>query len=595
MTTPVITLAILASCLFPAATWTVDPDGTGGFADIQSALDAAASGDGILVSAGEYVVPAPLDFGGRAVRLLAPEGPAATTIRLADPPADPARTSVVIFERGEGDGTILEGFTLTGGRGTVTGLSGSWAYGGNVLCRNGSSPRIVLCRIAGGRIEHGWGGGIACIEASSPMLLDCSIEDNAAYERGGGVYCEGLSSPAFERCRIARNVVDGRGGGFHASSGSLRVISCTIERNLARRHGGGGIGCDDGASLVLRSSRIAENAEGGISCFGLSAEITDCVIARNSARSSGGISCAVGTIVRCKILENAAERGSGGGCSVGAGGPIRIEGCEIRGNFASESGGGLHVQGHAEPEVVNCVIAGNAAGRQGGAIYSTNSFVHLTNSTVAMNEGGLTWSAGPPTLRNTILWGNDPNWLAADAEVIHGLTDRDPLFVRDGSFDFGRFITLVIGGEDHRVPNFILVEPDLYLRPDSPALDAGTPEGAPAADVHGVPRPCGGGVDIGAFEYCGRRFIRGDGNGDARLNIADAAAVLQHMFVAIPIPCASSGDVNDDGRLDLADPIVLLEYLFREGSAPRPPFPGCDPDPTVDDLPCDAHPACPGG
>jgi hypothetical protein len=46
-------------------------------------------------------------------------------------------------------------------------------------------------------------------------------------------------------------------------------------------------------------------------------------------------------------------------------------------------------------------------------------------------------------------------------------------------------------------------EPDYHLQPGSPAIDAGTSEGAPADDIEGNRRPRGGGFDIGMYEYNG--------------------------------------------------------------------------------------------
>src|SRR5262249_52040729 len=42
--------------------------------------------------------------------------------------------------------------------------------------------------------------------------------------------------------------------------------------------------------------------------------------------------------------------------------------------------------------------------------------------------------------------------------------------------------------------------PTRALLPGSPAIDAGTPTGAPSFDQRGLPRPSGAGFDIGAFE-----------------------------------------------------------------------------------------------
>ncbi len=83
-------------------------------------------------------------------------------------------------------------------------------------------------------------------------------------------------------------------------------------------------------------------------------------------------------------------------------------------------------------------------------------------------------------------------------------------------------------------------------------------------------------------------FIRGDSGGDGQLNIADAVAILNGLFVAgtPPSTCADAEDVNDDGQVNIADPVFLLAYLFSGGPDPFPPFPTPGPDPTADSLLC---------
>jgi hypothetical protein len=95
-----------------------------------------------------------------------------------------------------------------------------------------------------------------------------------------------------------------------------------------------------------------------------------------------------------------------------------------------------------------------------------------------------------------------------------------------------------------------------------------------------------------------RPFHRGDPDGDGRLSVADAIALLLFLFLAGPAPgCLDAGDADDDGRIDATDPVLILRWLFRGGSAPAPPGPppapcGPDPEGMGPGLGCDAYEAC---
>jgi len=53
--------------------------------------------------------------------------------------------------------------------------------------------------------------------------------------------------------------------------------------------------------------------------------------------------------------------------------------------------------------------------------------------------------------------------------------------------------------------------------------------------------------------------------------------VLEWLFLGgEPLPCEAAGDVNADGQLDVGDAIALLNYLFLGHEAPECPFPDCD-------------------
>ena len=75
-------------------------------------------------------------------------------------------------------------------------------------------------------------------------------------------------------------------------------------------------------------------------------------------------------------------------------------------------------------------------------------------------------------------------------------------------------------------------------------------------------------------------FIRGDTNGDGRVDVADAVRLLNYLFAEGELKCLDAGDVQNDGHIDVGDATLLLSYLFNavEGVAPAFPFPDPGPD-----------------
>jgi len=82
-------------------------------------------------------------------------------------------------------------------------------------------------------------------------------------------------------------------------------------------------------------------------------------------------------------------------------------------------------------------------------------------------------------------------------------------------------------------------------------------------------------------------FLRGDANGDARIDISDAVKILRFLFSGDTTDCREALDVNDDTRLDIGDAIYLLSYLFRDGPLPPPPFPDAGSVPPAQSLGCE--------
>lgn len=82
-------------------------------------------------------------------------------------------------------------------------------------------------------------------------------------------------------------------------------------------------------------------------------------------------------------------------------------------------------------------------------------------------------------------------------------------------------------------------------------------------------------------------FLRGDANDDSRVDISDAVAILDYLFLGGVISvCLDVLDADDSGGLNISDPIYVLNFLFNGGTSLPPPFPVVGSDPTADSLGC---------
>jgi len=102
--------------------------------------------------------------------------------------------------------------------------------------------------------------------------------------------------------------------------------------------------------------------------------------------------------------------------------------------------------------------------------------------------------------------------------------------------------------------------------------------------------------DAGSLEAWGihiANLVRGEANGDGRIDLADPLWILMYLFADGDIACETVADIDDDGRLDLGDPIRLLSYIFG-GAPPAEPFVSPGHDPTPDDLRCPDVPGAGG-
>ncbi|NIR64982.1 MAG: hypothetical protein GWO41_16575 [candidate division Zixibacteria bacterium] len=208
------------------------------YENIQAAVSNAQDGDTVLVAPGVYFEH--VEFNGKAI-LLASHfvldsdlNTVKATIISGSDMMHPDTGTVITFRNGETNASILKGFTIRSGFGTL--IADSYL-----------------------------GGGILCINNSNPVICDNIIRENNAINGGGCAFLD--SEPYFVRNRVIYNNAL-RGAGVYLDNSEAVIDYSIIGHNSATEDGGG---------IYISVSD--------------SCAISDCVILNNNAAATGGISC----------------------------------------------------------------------------------------------------------------------------------------------------------------------------------------------------------------------------------------------------------------------------------------------------------------
>lgn len=357
-----------------------------------------------------------------------------------------------VFFEPDADGSVLDGFSVTGG--DACGRGG----GGGVAIHHGHVT-VQYSYLHHNNAAGPCGGG--GLEVFGPdafvTVLYTTISHNSAMDGGGvdvwesaGAYIGG-SVIEFNTAR------GGVGGGVEvAQSGTLSIEDSVIAGNEARSNGGG-VAVVDEATATVRRTTIEGNVsheQGGGLWHRNTAVVEDSVIVGNSADYIGGgvTSCCPDwggdlTMVNTIVAHNHAPdgggiapwwRGSLTNVTVADNTCDRPDGCVGGVDAATSDGGDFHT-------VVNCVLYGNAHGDLG----ADEAFISVTYSDVGY--GG---------------WPGEGN------------VSAEPWFTNPAAADY-------------------------HLLAWSPAIDSGTAAGAPDHDYEGDARPQNAGYDMGADEFVG--------------------------------------------------------------------------------------------
>jgi hypothetical protein len=346
-------LLVLAAVLLTVArpAWAVDRWVPTQYPTIQAAVDAAQSGDNVMVSPGVYsdVVHTPPGDTTRCVVVMK----SGITLRGA------GMNYTVIDANSLGRGIYCSGVSNASIENLTIRESLAGGVGGAILCRENSTPTISHCEVTangdGGIVckdssptitgcfitnNTGKDGAAISMEAStlglgsSPQVTNCTMTGNTA-PSGGGLFINGSTShPIFTNCLVGNNSIStptGNGGGINISGSNLTMNHCWIVNNTA--HGTGGGMFEENSVMDLTDCWIVGNnaistdySPGGGMLLGYQSVITmtDCVIAHNAivdnVWSEGAGICAAActslTIRQCTIARNTNPSTLGGGIAL---------------------------------------------------------------------------------------------------------------------------------------------------------------------------------------------------------------------------------------------------------------------------------------
>ena len=99
------------------------------------------------------------------------------------------------------------------------------------------------------------------------------------------------------------------------------------------------------------------------------------------------------------------------------------------------------------------------------------------------------------------------------------------------------------------------------------------PDSSQVDSFYGIQFKASDGIlqDLDTLNILVINFIRGDCDGNGRIELADVVYLINHIFLGGPAPIPPvAGDANANGSTTLADVIYLANYLFKGGPPPPP-------------------------
>ncbi|PLX76005.1 MAG: hypothetical protein C0614_10390, partial [Desulfuromonas sp.] len=434
------------------------------YASLQSAINAASSGDSIRVAGGIYLES--LEIRNKQLHLYGGYTGAESAAYQSGSGGDfTSRNLENSFSRLQGDGSApvillvldqtrgssIDGFVITdGNRGIVLDSDETWPYLSDITITNNL------------------------------------IEYNQSDGFGGGLFLSG------QRITLKNNLIRNNSAGFGAGlAGSVINLQMTnnhiIDNQIQNDHGGG--------MFMTATGRIDSNLFQG-----------------NDVGTLAGYGWGGGAIIIGRVEDD-------NGSLVNE--PVLLSNNTFTGNHAESQGGGIFIDEGAMAVLQNNLVVRNTSGEGGAGIYvdgagtsdhsDLRSEATIINCTVADNASsgydgnGLMVQYSDVTVTNSLFWGNGDDFSVVDDE--HGVLGTlsvnyslsDEIFSGMGNVTVDPLFVSSSGGDYHLRSTTgrwnVVTETWTQDSVQSPAIDAGDP----ASDYSLEPLENGGRINMGAY------------------------------------------------------------------------------------------------
>lgn len=410
--------------------------------------------------------------------------------------------------------TVLDGFSLQGGRAVINNGSSSVNYSGGGLYNTAGAAVFRHLWIKNNWAKYG--GGI--YHSGNAVYSNIIISTNQAggpNARGAGVYNAkdfNLTDGIIEENRMVEATVTYGAGIFNAGNSNLTKVK--FVNNTLTNGQGGAIYSTSGMLLNITKAEFSGSRAttgGAVFMVNGTLNLNETVFRENIAVQSGGAiyTSAKSSLNRVSFINNTSQQYGG---AIWNNGNLQIDNSIFSRNTVTGN-----YYGGAVFNSSGIVLINNTS-------FSNNSIGYINASTTLSYGGALYRSSGTITLHNDIFWGNKRGNNVAD-QLNAGITVASSIVENN----YAAGTNIKIGN-----PMFKnAAADDLRLTGGSMAIDAGEKSWqAFDLDLDGRPRIVNSIIDIGAYEN--------DGGASLTINPATIAPIKRGTYLDLPLTFTGS-------------------------------------------------------